>query len=251
MSLRISHAAGTAVLAAASLLAAAPPASSQSAAGQRVERHKVVVVEPETGEPRIVHTFARRGLLGVQLLDLTPELRRFFGGSEERGVLVSRVVENGPAAACGIQVGDLIVAIDGRPVSGSRQVGEQIGSRRQGDQAVIDLLRERRPRTLTASLAESDRPQIEVGELLWQGGGGERVVVKVDSSELGELVTIDRSAVAESMQRLIERIESGELPPPAVLHERERLTFERRIEELERRLRELERRLRQLAPDGP
>ena len=38
-----------------------------------------------------------RGFLGVEMLDVSPELRRFFGGSDDVGVLVSRVSPNSPS----------------------------------------------------------------------------------------------------------------------------------------------------------
>ena len=57
-----------------------------------------------------------RPKLGVQLVDTTPELRRHLGGSEERGVLVSKVLSGTPAQRAGIKVGDLIVSVDGKPV---------------------------------------------------------------------------------------------------------------------------------------
>ena len=44
----------------------------------------------------------RKGYLGVQLLDLTPELRVHFGVSEDSGVMISQIVEDSPAAAAGL-----------------------------------------------------------------------------------------------------------------------------------------------------
>src|SRR5262245_342061 len=60
---------------------------------------------------------AERGpRMGVELLELTPELRVFFGAPEDSGLLVSRVESGSPAERAGIRVGDVIY----------RAAGEQI-----------------------------------------------------------------------------------------------------------------------------
>src|SRR3954449_6982705 len=43
--------------------------------------------------------------IGVSVVDLTPELREFFGASKDSGVLVSSVADKGPAAKAGVRVG--------------------------------------------------------------------------------------------------------------------------------------------------
>ena len=54
--------------------------------------------------------------LGVQLVETTPELRKHLGGDAGSGVLVSKVLSGTPAEYAGIEVGDLILTVDKRPV---------------------------------------------------------------------------------------------------------------------------------------
>ena len=49
--------------------------------------------------------------LGVMIMSLTPELRRFFGVTSDRGVLVARVEPGSAAARAGVQVGDVLVRV--------------------------------------------------------------------------------------------------------------------------------------------
>jgi serine protease Do len=58
-----------------------------------------------------------RGYLGVYIQDLTPELARSFGLENPKGILVSQVEKNSPASNAGLEVGDVIVALDGKPVN--------------------------------------------------------------------------------------------------------------------------------------
>jgi serine protease Do len=54
--------------------------------------------------------------VGMQLVELTPELRLHYGAREDRGVLVLRVESNSPAAQAGVLVGDVLTEIDLQPV---------------------------------------------------------------------------------------------------------------------------------------
>jgi membrane-associated protease RseP (regulator of RpoE activity) len=71
---------------------------------------------------RFYTAFTGRPKLGVQLVETTPELREHLGGSEEAGVLVSKVLSGTPAREAGVMVGDLIVEIDGEAVVRSSDI---------------------------------------------------------------------------------------------------------------------------------
>ncbi|HEU0204847.1 MAG TPA: trypsin-like peptidase domain-containing protein [Burkholderiaceae bacterium] len=58
-----------------------------------------------------------RGWVGVEAQDLTPEIARVLGVSAQRGSVVSRVLRGGPAHRAGLKRGDVVVAIDGKPVT--------------------------------------------------------------------------------------------------------------------------------------
>jgi Do/DeqQ family serine protease len=75
-----------------------------------------------------------RSFLGIQMLTLTPEVAREINSDprsglsvrEESGILVLRVLENSPAARAGIQVGDVIISLDGQVIQDSAQVQKTV-----------------------------------------------------------------------------------------------------------------------------
>ncbi|PLY14863.1 MAG: transcriptional regulator [Sedimenticola sp.] len=69
-----------------------------------------------------------RGWLGIAGQDITPELAESFGLAEKRGVLVSGVLEDGPADKAGIEPGDIITHINNRVPSSSQEILEIISS---------------------------------------------------------------------------------------------------------------------------
>ena len=99
--------------------------------------------------------FRRGPLLGVQIVDVTAELREHFGGEAGSGILVSRIVPGSPAELGGIEVGDLIVAVDGDTVAGVGDIRKALRNR-EGDTFGVEVIRDGRSTTLDVSLPERD-----------------------------------------------------------------------------------------------
>jgi len=118
---------------------------------------------------------AERGYLGVQLTDLTPELRTHFAAGEDAGVLVAQVVADSPAERAGLRVGDVLTHLDGEPIVSSFDVTARVGGRDAGDVVRLDVVRDRRLEILSATLEKRERAQIAAGALLrrlGEEGGG-------------------------------------------------------------------------------
>ena len=92
------------------------------------------------------------GFLGVQLTELTPELRAHFGVPEDAGVMVSKVVPDSPAERAGIRVGDILTRIDGEDVASSWDVKRLVYHREEGEAADLEVWRDGGLETLTAAI---------------------------------------------------------------------------------------------------
>ncbi|HET7434515.1 MAG TPA: Do family serine endopeptidase [Thermoanaerobaculia bacterium] len=95
-----------------------------------------------------------RGYLGMQITDVTEEIREAFGLQEARGALVQRVEEGAPAAKAGIQHGDVIVDIDGRQIRNNRELIDYISYLPVGTNVKITVVRNGQRQTVTAKTAE-------------------------------------------------------------------------------------------------
>jgi serine protease Do/serine protease DegQ len=96
----------------------------------------------------------RRGLLGVSISDFNAETAKAYGIDAKEGALVQEVVSGSSAEKAGIKVGDVIVAIDGQPVTSASNLRTTIGLKRSGDSVKIDVLRDGKRSSLTAKLDE-------------------------------------------------------------------------------------------------
>ena len=90
-----------------------------------------------------------RGRLGVTVQSLTPELEEYFG-ARNGGVLVSSVAQNSAAAAAGLKPGDVITAINGRPLNDSGDLTRELSD--LSGEVTIAVLRDKKEITLKATL---------------------------------------------------------------------------------------------------
>lgn len=98
----------------------------------------------------------KRGMLGVQLRNLTPAIAENLGLGSNKGALVGQVVEGSPADKAGIKAGDVITTINGRAVSNSSDTRNSIGLLRIGEKVDIGLIRDGQAKRVTATIAERD-----------------------------------------------------------------------------------------------
>lgn len=91
----------------------------------------------------------KRGQLGVVIQDLTPELADAFGiDRNQRGVAIAEVQADSAAAKAGLQAGDVVVSVDGKPVETASSLRNEIGGRRIGDSIKVTVLREGKTRVV-------------------------------------------------------------------------------------------------------
>lgn len=99
----------------------------------------------------------KRGVLGVQLANqFTPDIAESLGLDNARGALVSQVVENSSAEKAGIKAGDVITSINGKSIANAAELRNAIGLLRIGEKVEIGLIREGKPRRVTAVIGERD-----------------------------------------------------------------------------------------------
>jgi Do/DeqQ family serine protease len=95
-----------------------------------------------------------RGMLGVTVQPMTPDLARSLQLEAVRGALVNSVTEGSAAADAGIERGDVIIAINGAAVSDSNALRNHVASLKPGAKAELTIVRDGRERTVTATLDE-------------------------------------------------------------------------------------------------
>ena len=89
----------------------------------------------------------QRALVGVEIRDVDSEIADKQNLGEVKGVLISKVVENGAADDAGLKENDVIIKIDGLSVNTVPELQEQVGKHRPGDKATITYIRNSKENT--------------------------------------------------------------------------------------------------------
>jgi len=205
---------------------------------QEQARERPVVVVAPGARARAVMGRTGRAWLGVQLLNLTEELREFYGAPEDAGTLISRVEADSPAAAAGFQVGDVITGVNGETQRNSRAVIRTVSSLEPETEVTVDIIRAGAPLTLNATLGKAE------GGLWFSLGGtpeSEGFHLEIpDLEQLHELRALPDAIfddeARETMRRAIEQAREQ-------MSEFDYEGLSERLAEAEARLRELERKL--------
>jgi S1-C subfamily serine protease len=96
----------------------------------------------------------KRGVLGVNIYDVTPDIAKEFGLVESSGALVAGVVQGSSAEHAGVKTGDIITSINGTAMKSAGELRNAVGMLRVGEKVEIGLLRDGKPRKVTAVISE-------------------------------------------------------------------------------------------------
>src|ERR1700676_5456423 len=105
-------------------------------------------------EQLIKYGQVKRGILGVNIYNVTPEIAKEFGLTESTGALVAGVASGSSAERAGIKTGDIITSINGVNMKDAGELRNTIGMLRIGDKVDIGLLRDGKTRKVNALIAE-------------------------------------------------------------------------------------------------
>ena len=96
----------------------------------------------------------KRGVLGVSIYNVTPDIAKEFGLADSSGALVAGVAQGSAAERAGVKTGDIITSINGVAMRDAGELRNTIGMLRVGDQVEIGLLRDGKARKVTALVSE-------------------------------------------------------------------------------------------------
>jgi serine protease Do len=95
-----------------------------------------------------------RGWLGVRIQPVTAGIAESLGMKKAEGAMVDQPEANSPAAKDGIEAGDVITAVDGKPVNNDRELARRIAMLAPNTSVKLDILRKGENKTLTVKLGE-------------------------------------------------------------------------------------------------
>ena len=99
-----------------------------------------------------------RGWIGVEPNDLSPELAETFGVKAREGVIITGVLQTGPAFKAGVRPGDMLLAVNDHKVQNVAELLEQVSLHKPGVDAQLKILRKEQEQVL--SVTPLQRPKV-------------------------------------------------------------------------------------------
>ncbi|HEY6247855.1 MAG TPA: PDZ domain-containing protein [Pyrinomonadaceae bacterium] len=121
--------------------------------------------------------------IGISTTELTKQLADYFGVTGGRGVLVTNVSDDGPAAKAGLRAGDVITAVDGETVDANGDISRAINRKKDGE-VTLTIIRNKSQQTLRVMPTEGGR-----GGFMTRPQIGRRIVIP--RVELGSIPEIN------------------------------------------------------------
>jgi len=107
----------------------------------------------------------RRGRLGVGAQDLTPELAQGFDLDQQQGAIITLVNPDSPADRAGLKVGDVVIAINGKPLRNTLDLRNVVGLLPVGSELDLEIIRKGRHHNMTATIALPEFRKMKGGKL--------------------------------------------------------------------------------------
>jgi membrane-associated protease RseP (regulator of RpoE activity) len=130
------------------------------------------------GKDGMVFAFGNHRRIGVNTMQLTKQLAEYFGIGDGKGVLVTAVEEDSPAAKAGLKAGDVITSIDGDKVEGSGDLARGINKKKDGE-VTLTVIRNKNQRTISVTPKETPMPA--------PGAAPQGRTIVIPRVELGEI----------------------------------------------------------------
>jgi Do/DeqQ family serine protease len=105
----------------------------------------------------------RRGRLGIQIQDVTPDLAEALDLDIDRGAVITQVEPGSAAESAGLRAGDVIVEFNGTSVAGSNDLANKVGLVRVGAEVEIAFLRDGQRREVTATIGAATGGTVTAG----------------------------------------------------------------------------------------
>jgi serine protease Do/serine protease DegQ len=133
----------------------------------------------------------RRGRLGISMQDLAPERAQALGIADGQGAVIAEVQPDSPAARAGLRAGDVVTAVNGRPVQTASSLRARLGVLPVGETAELAVRRDEGARTIRARIGEIESRHAQKGRSIPELEGATLAAVQRDArrgSESGVLV---------------------------------------------------------------
>jgi serine protease Do len=144
----------------------------------------------------IAHGKLKRGWLGINVQNLTPELARSFGVESTKGALVAEVAKGGPAEKAGMKQGDIVIVYGEKEITNASTLRKEVAISPIGQEVKVAVFRKGEKVALTVKIGNLEYPAKTSAILLRDRLGAEVRLVTAEEAEKYNLDSLQGVAIA-------------------------------------------------------
>ena len=149
----------------------------------------------------VQHGKVTRGRIGVTIQEMSQPLAESFGLKKADGALVSSVEKGSPAEKAGIETGDVILRIDGRPIGRSIDLSSYVADLKPGTRAKLEVWRKGAPRNIQVTVGEVKGPKLAAAKASGADEGRLGLAVRALTPEEQKQAGLDGGLLVEDVSR--------------------------------------------------
>ncbi len=153
----------------------------------------------------------RRGRLGIEMVELTPEVARKLGTGLLEGAVIASVQKDSPAEAAGLREGDIVVGMNGRPIRSPAELRARLGLTPVGDEVDFRVQRGGGQRTVRARIAAPQQLATADGQAVAQLPGMKVVEIERGSPLYRHVQGLVVSAVESNSKAWLAGFRAGDI----------------------------------------
>lgn len=173
--------------------------------GQGISFAIPINLAKHVAEQLIASGKVKRAWMGVTLAELTPELAEGFGIKDSRGVVVQSVLDGQPAARAGLKRNDVIIELNGAPVTDMQKFRLRVADMPVGSRINLVVLRDGRRLPVTLTLVE--RTDTAVARV--QPSGGDGTVPAPGGLRVRDLTSEEKTGASAQSGVVVTGVENG------------------------------------------